>query len=407
MSTQRDYRINQGVHSPRNYILGASLLVLVLIVGIALVMNGFKPLRTPASNLIGLTHHHAPESSVTVASDNKAMGIAAGSSLPTLSPQALNVYMSGLAATGAKWIRLDFDWSQIQPDSSTAYNWGPYDNVVNAAKAQNLRVLGIIDYTPAWARNAHCASEKCPPADPAAYASFAEALSKHYASKDVHDWEIWNEPNNPQFWQPGANPKAYVALLQAAYKALHTVDSHAYVVTGGLSPQPDTANTMSPETFLSAIYSNGAAGYFDAVGDHPYTFPLTPMSNTDDAWTQMADAHKSLRAAMVAQGDSNKKIWITEFGAPTGGPGPVATITNPNLAAQPYVVDQALQAKILSDAIKKYQTYSWAGPFFYYSFQDAGTDQSTNENFFGLVTASGANKQSYAVFQNAAKSFGN
>ena len=407
MRARKGYRIHHGVFNSRNYVLGVLCIFVIFIVVALLVTNSTKPLRTTASNLIGLVYHHAPERTVTIPSDTKAMGIAAGSSLPMLSSQDLNARMTGIAATGAKWIRFDFDWSQIQPDSSSAYNWGPYDNVVKTAEAHNLHILGIIDYTPSWARDSNCISDKCPPADPATYAHFAQVLSEHYAPKGIHYWEIWNEPNNPQFWQPGANPKAYVALLQAAYKALHAADSHAYVITGGLSPQPDNATSMSPNNFLSAVYVDGAAAYFDAVGDHPYTFPLTPENEADDAWTQMADPSKSLRATMVLHGDESKKIWITEFGSPTGGPGPIATVSNPNLAAQPYVVDQGLQAKILSDAITKYQSYSWAGPFFYYSYQDAGTDQSTNENFFGLVTASGANKQAYTIFQSAAASVHN
>lgn len=337
-------------------------------------------------------------------SDGKALGFAAGSSLPALSEQALNTRLSGMEAAGATWVRFDFDWSTIQPNNSTSYDWAPYDRVVASAVAHHLQVLGIIDYTPAWARASNCGTNKCPPASDATYAQFAAALSKRYAPQGVHDWEIWNEPNNPSFWQPGDNPSAYVGLLKAAYSALHTADLHAYVITGGLSPQPNSATSMSPVNFLSAMYNDGASGSFDAIGDHPYTFPLTPTSNADDAWTQMAAATNSLRSLMVSHSDAGKKIWITEFGSPTGGPGPIATVTNPNLAAQPYVVDQGLQAKILSDAITEYKVYSWAGPFFYYTYQDSGTDQSTNENFFGLVNTTGAQKQAYAVFQQAAAS---
>jgi hypothetical protein len=374
--------------------------VVLGIVSIAVILSAawyFWPKHTPTQ-----AAHSGTSYVPTVA---PAMGIAAGSSLTSLSTTALNNRLAGIRATGASWIRLDFDWSQIQSNSSSSYDWGQYDQVVAAATANHLQVLGIIDYSPSWATSSNCAGNKCPPADPATYARFAATLSNRYASKGLHYWEIWNEPNNPNFWQPGANPKSYVLLLQAAYNSIHAVDSHAYVITGGLSPQPDNATAMSPVKFLTAMYADGAKGYFDAVSDHPYTFPLTPASNTDDAWTQMAAPKNSLRAVMVANSDGNKKIWITEFGAPTGGPGAVATVTNPNLAAQPFVVDQGLQAKDLSDAISAYRTYAWVGPFFYYTYQDSGTDISTNENFFGLISANGTPKQAYEVFQQAASSY--
>jgi hypothetical protein len=381
--------------------LGFGALVVAAAIAVLLLIH-YRSAANTAGSLQAGSGSAQSASGQGIPTDAKALGIAAGGSLPELSPQALNTRMAGIAASGATWVRFDFDWSQIQPDNATAYNWAPYDSIVAAAGAQHLHVLGIIDFTPAWARLNGCGSKQCPPASPAAYGHFAAALAGRYASKGVHDWEIWNEPNSPQFWQPGANPKAYVSLLSAAYSALHAADSHAYVLTGGLSPQPDNATAMSPVHFLTELYTDGAKGHFDAVADHPYTFPLTPASKADDAWTQMAAASHSLRTVMIADGDANKKIWITEFGAPTGGPGPISTLANPNLAAQPYVVDQGLQAKILSDAMAAYRAYSWAGPFFYYSYEDAGTDQSTNENFFGLVTAAGTPKQAYAVFQQAA-----
>lgn len=335
--------------------------------------------------------------------DTHALGIAAGSSLPSLSAAQLAQRLDGIKATGARWVRLDFDWSLIQPDASSSYDWSTYDAIVAAIAKRNLSVLGILDYTPAWARPAACqSSPQCAPKDPEQFAAFASSVAKRYAPWGVHHWEVWNEPNNPSFWQPAAQPADYTALLRATYGALHTADANAYVITAGLSPQATGNGAYAPYDFLAAIYQDGAHGYFDAVGDHPYTFPLSPASNADHAWAQMADATHSLRSLMVQNGDSAKKIWITEFGAPTGGPGPVSTVQNPNLAAQPYVVDQALQAKLLTDALRLYSGYSWAGPFFYYTYQDPGTDPSTNENFFGLITAGGAHKPAYDVFRAAA-----
>ncbi|HKU18046.1 MAG TPA: cellulase family glycosylhydrolase [Candidatus Saccharimonadales bacterium] len=330
-------------------------------------------------------------------------GIAAGSSLTSLSSQALNARLDGIATTGAQWIRFDFDWSLIQPTDSHEYRWTTYDKIVAAATKRHLSILGIITYTPAWARDAACADDdKCPPADPAQFAAFAAALAHRYKQNGVHDWEIWNEPNNPQFWASGANPTAYTALLKQTFTALHAEDNQSYVLTGGLSPQPNSNTAVAPIDFLAGIYKAGGKDFFDAVADHPYTFPLSPLSAADHAWNQMAADNHSLRQLMVTNGDAAKKIWITEFGAPTDGPGPVATLQNPQLDAHPYVVNDQLQAKLLADAVSLYKSYSWVGPFFYYSYQDAGTDPSTNENFFGLLRYDGSQKPAYAAFKQAA-----
>ncbi|OYV27059.1 MAG: hypothetical protein B7W98_02605, partial [Parcubacteria group bacterium 20-58-5] len=341
-----------------------------------------------------------PQSAVDISA--KALGIAAGSSLPSLSDSQLAARLDGIQKTGAHWIRLDFDWSTVQPTSSASFDWTSYDRIVGAIEDRHMEILGILDYTPSWARPVGCDSNLCAPTNATAFAAYAGAAARRYGSRGVHAWEVWNEPNNPTYWQPAADPSAYAALLRSAYTSVHRNDAQAVVVTAGLSPQATGNGAYSPYDFASAMYANGAHGYFDALGDHPYTFPLSPADKADDAWTQMAAVSHSLRSLMIANGDADKKIWITEYGAPTGGPGPVSTNQQPNLDAHPYAVDEARQATLLTDALRLYRSYSWVGPMFYYTYQDAGSDQSTNENFFGLISSDGAKKPAYGVYSSAA-----
>jgi len=334
----------------------------------------------------------------------RAYGLAAGSSLTALSDQELNNRLQAMSDLGVQWVRYDFDWSLIQPDRSSTYNWATYDKLVTASNKHHLQVLGILDYTPAWARTAGCDSSQCAPAKTDEFAAFAGAVVHHYASQNIHAWEIWNEPNSKDFWKPTANPAAYTALLQRSYLAIKAEDAGAYVMTGGLSPQATNGSSYAPVDFLTALYQHGAQQYLDGVADHPYTFPISPTNTADHAWNQMAAESSSLRAVMKTNGDEQKRIWITEFGSPTGGPGAISTIAAPNLDQHPYKVDEALQAKILTDALALYKSYSWAGPFFVYSLQDAGTSQSTNENFFGLRRYDGTLKPAYGIYQQAAQS---
>ncbi len=334
---------------------------------------------------------------------DKAYGIAAGSGLPGLSDTALDKRLLGISELGATWVRLDFDWSNIQASGASNYSWASYDKIVTAANKYHLKVLGIITYTPAWARASECRDDmKCHPAHADQFAKFAGTVAHRYQSQGLHAWEIWNEPNSKDFWKPKANPSDYAELLKQSYQAIKQQDVAAVVITAGLSPQATNDVSYAPIDFFAALYKAGAKPYFDAAADHPYTFPLSPTSTRDHAWNQMATDSDGIRQTMVHNGDSAKKVWITEFGAPTGGPGPISTLSNPNLDAGPYVVDEPLQARILSDAFTLYRSYDWVGPFFVYSYQDAGTDQSTNENFFGLVRADGTHKPAYDVFKQVA-----
>jgi hypothetical protein len=147
------------------------------------------------------------------------------------------------------------------------------------------------------------------------------------------------------------------------------------------------------------MYDNGAASYFDAVSDHPYTFPLPPSEHNLGAWAEMSATHTNLRGIMIAHGDASKKIWITEYGAPTGGPGPVATVAKPD-TPNAWHVTEDLQTTVLNQAVSLYKTYDWVGPFFWYSYKDAGTSSDSNENFFGLVRADDSHKPAYDAFSN-------
>jgi hypothetical protein len=413
LSRHRRYRYDRPLVSPHRRLLTVLIPITIVLVGIAgwhmtnqasaapkqegTTITAVPPLKQPsAKQLATLSPILQPVKATTT-----PLGIAAGSSLTSLSQTDLDARLQAISNLGAKWIRFDFDWSLIQPNNASSYNWTAYDRLVTASNKYNLQILGILDYTPGWAHSSSCQSEQCAPSSNSQFATFAEAVSKRYAPQGVHTWEVWNEPNNPQFWQPSADPNAYTQLLQQTYQAIHAQDPDATVLTGGLSPQATTNNSYSPTDFLTAIYKDGGKGDFDAVADHPYSFPLTPSNSGGGAWSQMVN---NLRPVMVANGDASKKIWITEFGAPTNGPGPKATVNNLNLAASPYVVDETLQAQELTAALNLTKSYSWAGPFFYYSYQDAGTDTSTNENFFGLVRADGSHKPAYAVFQQAASS---
>jgi aryl-phospho-beta-D-glucosidase BglC (GH1 family) len=283
--------------------------------------------------------------------------------------------------SGARWLRLDFPWSSIESTRGT-YNWALTDRVVNAATARGLRVLALPAYTPAWARPAG-SSDKFGPTDPTAYAAFVKAAATRYGPEKVSAWEIWNEPNIANFWQPAPNVGAYTRLLKASYTAIKSVRPTVPVITGGTSPATDGTN-ISPNSWAKGLYANAAKGYFDALGHHPYSFPAMPSTNIYwSAWTQTP----SLRDVMVANGDSAKQVWLTEFGAPTG------------LAAG-ALTEQA-QAQYVSEGATLSQQWPWAGPLFLYSLRNTGTNTYDREQNFGLLRQDRSQKPAWATFTQA------
>jgi hypothetical protein len=205
----------------------------------------------------------------------------------------------------------------------------------------------------------------------------------------VHSYEVWNEPNNRGAWTPRPNPAVYTQLLKAAYPAIKGADPQATVLTGGTGPAPNDGTQIPPMDFLNAVYANGGGGSFDAVSHHPYTFPAYPGEAQNwSPWYQMYGTSPSLRSLMIAHGDGAKKIWATEFGAPTNGPGG-------------SFVSEAAQANMVTRAIRAWRTYPWAGPLFFFQGRDMGSNTYTRENFFGFLRYDFSPKPSYAAYQAA------
>lgn len=314
----------------------------------------------------------------------------------------INSRLDKIAYAGSKWVRIDFKWSSIMSGGPTSYNWTPYDNFVSLANQHNLKILGTIDYTPAWARPSSCTSMYCPPANNQDYANFAAVAAHRYAPMGVHAWEIWNEPNQgDQFWLPRANAVAYTDMLKRSYPAIKNQDPGATVVLGGLAPCGAYGawcnNRENPVSFLQEVYNDGGTGYFDAIGWHPYTSSTHPIDYAADwsAWYEMYGSVKStypnVRNLMSAHGDTNKKIWMTEFGFYTD-----ATNDGSNRNTTP-----AQQATLLSQAYTLIKGYNWAGPLFW--FKDV--DGSQYNDTYGLYDINDAAKPSLSAYMQTAASF--
>jgi hypothetical protein len=316
-------------------------------------------------------------------------GVAAGGNIQNLSATDLARDLDMYKSAGSRWARIDVNWEVIQRGGPSSYDWAPFDRVVQASTSRGLTVLATIQYTPAWARPAGTPGTT-PPTDLSTYAGFAQAAVRHFAPMGVHAWEIWNEPNIG-FWSPAPDPARYAQMLKLAYPAIKQADPTAFVVSAGLSPYgaygQSTATLMNPLTFLERMYAAGAAGSFDALGWHPYNFTgiyFHPAS----AWSQVSETSPSARSMMVANGDSAKQIWGTEFGAPTG--------------TASSAVSESAQAQLVKDGYAKWKTWSFAGPLFWYSARDQGTNTVDREQNFGLVHFDYSPKPSLSAYQLAA-----
>jgi hypothetical protein len=310
------------------------------------------------------------------------LGLSTGAQLWDSSATQMDAEIAGIASSGAKWVRTALHWSDVEPVSAAHDDWSRADRIVSDAQHDGVNVIFDIGSAPDWAGGAQAGEFSN---NPQLYADFAAKVATRYRNT-VRVFELGNEPNHTHYvGTPDA--ATYATVLRLSYPAIKAVDPNAFVLVGGIGGVKDTGGDIDPLTFVRGLYQHGAKGYFDGLAYHPYTYPELPsqeISTGDRGWSRML----AVRALMVQNGDSGKSIWITEFGAPTSGPGGVS---------------QQQQAAIMQNGFQLWNTYSWGGAMCWFSYEDKGNDPSTHKDWFGIVDSSGAHKASYATFAALAR----
>jgi hypothetical protein len=247
---------------------------------------------------------------------------------------------------GFNWAKGYVNWATVELAPGT-FRWVDPDNVVKALGDQEIKILMRVHGTPAWARPED-SSYTHPPDNVADFAQFMTALATRYKGR-VAAYEIWNEPNLHYEWGNFTpDPAAYTELLKAASTAVKAVDPDAMIISGGLATTGDGSPTAYGDLdFLQGMYDAGAAGHFDALGSHPYTFGNPP--DEIDPWGLSLARVEDQRQIMLDNGDTGTPIWITELGW--------ALDTSWNLGEhKKHTVTEAEQARFLADAYRKIQT---------------------------------------------------
>jgi len=305
------------------------------------------------------------------------MGISNGWML-NMNDSEVDQITSACALNKALYFRTDFAWSDVQWNNSTSWDWSNIDRIVSSATQKDLELIAIVDYFPPWANTE---------TDTVFWYNFVYNAGLRYIPQGVVVWELWNEPNISNFW-PSPNVKDYVELVMkpgsnAIRAAAASLGVDITVISGGLAPAATDGTNISQVDFLAGIYSNGGKNYLDGVGQHPYCWPLDP--SIPDTYNWFLNTQQ-LREIMLSNGDSDKRIWGTEFGWPTHDP-------------QNNGVSETLQAEYLSSAYEIWEEWNWTGPLIWYAYNNAGSDFSNPEDNFGLVDENFNPKLALETFQ--------
>ena len=302
--------------------------------------------------------------------------------------------ISMLSDMGAKFVRFDFDWKDIEPQDDR-FDFSKYDAIVSRLRQNNIQILGILDYGNTWS-------------DPTSgdlkeidrFADFVYNTTKHFKTEIKH-WQIWNEPNNYLFWS-SPNAGNYFNLLKFSYAAVKQGNPEAVVVLGGINGNGKDSVTIlglnlnfAKANFLPELYSLGAKDYFDVAAIHPYTY-ADSVTSAASIKTAVDDA----RAIMNTNGDGAKSLWITELGP---------LLFPPDDA---YFLITVLFGSFSDDQVASWLSliYTDLKPkcdkLFWYELRDdpnAFSLTNFNPNWEGLVKSDYTKKLAYPAYKNLSK----
>jgi hypothetical protein len=203
-----------------------------------------------------------------------------------------------LRRLGIDTLRVSFGWDGIEPERDR-YELEFWDAFVDmAVREYHLTLIPYVAYTPAWNSDGGEADYwRTPPRDVGQFAELMGLLARRYADQ-IHSWELWNEPDNRDYWL--GSVADYAELARAGGQAVDAVDPDIDVVSGGLAGHTE---------FLAELFDQwGGASVFDVVNLHAYyeTWNPEPLETLTE---YVAEA-----AAIVARHGGRQALWMAEIG---------------------------------------------------------------------------------------------
>ncbi|MCX8035760.1 MAG: beta-galactosidase [Candidatus Sumerlaeia bacterium] len=220
-----------------------------------------------------------------------------------------------LAELGVKWARCQTGWARTERTRGE-YDFAWLDEVVDSLRRIGIQPwfnLGYGNqlYTPdAPHESAVGWAPIFTPEARAAWLAYVRKIAEHFAGRVAH-WEIWNEPNITNFWQP-QKPRAddYVEMVRITAPEIRARVPKAVIIGGAFAGVP--------KDYLRQCLALGMGDYVDKISYHPYR--AVPEANYEADVSALRDA--------IAAHKPSLGLWQGENGCPSqkGGSGALADL---------------------------------------------------------------------------------
>ncbi len=323
------------------------------------------------------------------------------------------------------WMRQQIRWKAAEPSKGAFGNnyVAQLDALVNAASAKGVNIMLSPVDSPAWTGSSQTNGVGGLPPNAQDFADFIKFLADHYRGK-VAAYEVWNEQNLALETGGQVNVGAYLPILKAGYQAAKASDPNITVVFGGMTPTGVTGHpeiALDETQYLQQFYAlNGGEGkkYYDVLGAHPgsncnppdNSYPDNPATtacgNDPDGGRSFTKDNSfyfkrilQMRSIMEQNGESSKKMWLTEFGWDS---------TDNPAAGYGYAkyISEDMQAQYLKRAFELGKSYPWMGVMLVWNLnfqQTLGGDTGNEKWGWGVLRADNTPRPAYTALKNMPK----
>jgi hypothetical protein len=256
------------------------------------------------------------------------------------SPAESSKHLTKIAKLGIHEMRVGFAWPRIEPlppvNGKHTYRWDAMDSEIRALAHHGIQAQANITQTPRWNADTSIVgaincnrSSSWTPLDIGPYGPLVKAIAARFGrggtfwkahpglpAKPITRYEIWNEPNLRGGWCPNPQPERYADMFMIAASAIHSVDPHAQVLTGGVAPPAKTnRHYLGISEFLGRVTTRQPGLVRKASGAAVHIYPPTGASKQLDRVALFRDE--------LRQGGIPNRIpmLINEIGWPTQGGG--------------------------------------------------------------------------------------
>jgi hypothetical protein len=292
---------------------------------------------------------------------------------------------------GATVLRISFSWYEMEPEPGRL-DFSFWDEFIPMAVDEfGLRLIPYVCYTPPWA-SAHPQSKTIwttPPKDPAAFGRFVGALVTRYKTR-LHSWELWNEPDIPEFWT--GTIEEFASLVREGSRAVRSADPKAKVVLGGIAKHTPFLLWLLRDQKVSALV--------DVINAHAYyeTWHGAPTEELLNYIGRISDA--------IADYGDHQELWLAEVGYSSYRPESSGTVSEFYRARHAFEHTAEYQADVLLRSLALIRATGRVDLVAWYRVNDLPDSEEiigdVNTRYLGLVDRQGRPKPALESFRRAA-----